>query len=271
MPSLQEYCTSIAACATGVAVGACYRRPSLPAARCGHYRSTAPSAAAGAQPVTGAPNCSCYRRIRTPVAAGPEVACAQHFLSLSPFDKQPCISVYLVLQLQVSLQVVSWMLPPLRIAGHCPAGKRPWSRGLHEGLGGPHVAPQAARAAAAVLVVARRTATMGFKRCCGRCPTTATLCGHGALPGHPMAGAAGGKRWHARLEPTTSSALPQPYRTVRSSRYAAARLRRWALLLDHRPATALPLGLHCWPASSVPACSRKQAAARSGTEICPVT
>ncbi|CAL8460750.1 g281 [Coccomyxa elongata] len=46
-----QHCRLRAACATGVAQGACYRRPALPAAWCGRYRSTAPSAAARAQPV----------------------------------------------------------------------------------------------------------------------------------------------------------------------------------------------------------------------------
>ncbi len=46
-----ESCRLRAAFATGAAVRACYRRPALPAALCGRYRSTVPSAATGAQPV----------------------------------------------------------------------------------------------------------------------------------------------------------------------------------------------------------------------------
>ena len=150
--SLQEHrtqrCRLRAACATGVGQGACYRRPALPAAWCGRYRSIAPSL----PPARSLCYRGTHRRLLQedpyPCSSWTGVSCAQHFLSLSPFDKQPCISVYLVLQLQTSSELVSWMLPLLRIsAGQCRMGRPPPASppvaGLHAASGAPHVAPQA--------------------------------------------------------------------------------------------------------------------------------
>ena len=114
--------------------------------------------------------------------------------------------MYLVLQLQTSSKVVLWMLAPLQIAGQCPAGKRPWSRAacMRRTLMWRRKQPELQLLFWGLPGALQQWASRGAV---AAAPPPPTLCGHGALPGHPMAGAAGGMRWHARLEPTTSSAL----------------------------------------------------------------
>ncbi len=77
---LQEACAALATFAGG----------------CGRYRSTAPAVL----PARSLCYRGAHRRLLQeesyPCSSWTSVACAQHFLSLSPFDKQPCISKYLV-------------------------------------------------------------------------------------------------------------------------------------------------------------------------------